>query len=104
MLFDSPLSFLRVSWNVIIPTVLFVTLFFTVAIGLAIKAQQRKPTTGYEGLVGEIGVAKTAIKNTGQIMLHGELWSASCREPIKAGAKVKVLSVDKLEVLVTKAE
>ena len=104
MLFDSPLSFLRVSWNVIIPTVLFVTLFFTVAIGLAIKAQQRKPTTGYEGLVGEIGVAKTAIKNTGQIMLHGELWSDSCREPIKAGAKVKVLSVDKLEVLVTKAE
>lgn len=110
MLFDSPLDFMRVSWNVIIPTVVFVTLFFTIAMGLAIKAQRRKPTTGHEGLIDETGIVKTAITTggdetstgRGQILLHGELWTALSNDQIEEGARVKVVAVDKLEVIVKK--
>lgn len=110
MLFDSPLDFMRVSWNVIIPTVVFITLFFTIAMGLAVKAQRRKPTTGSEGLIDETGIVKTAITaggdetstGRGQILLHGELWTALSNDPIEEGARVKVVSVDKLEVIVKK--
>lgn len=110
MLFDSPLDFMRVSWNVIIPTVVFITLFFTIAMGLAVKAQRRKPTTGSEGLIDETGIVKTAITaggdetstGRGQVLLHGELWTALSNDPIEEGARVKVVSVDKLEVIVKK--
>lgn len=110
MLFDSPLDFMRVSLNVIIPTVVFITLFFTIAMGLAVKAQRRKPTTGSEGLIDETGIVKTAITaggdetstGRGQILLHGELWTALSNDPIEEGARVKVVSVDKLEVIVKK--
>jgi len=102
MLFESPLSFMRVSWKVIAPTVILTTLFFVIVIGLAIKAQRRQPTTGSEGLVGETGVAKTQIKHEGQILLHGEIWNATSEEPIRKGDKVKVVSVNKLEVVVKK--
>lgn len=103
MLFESPLSFMRVSWKVIVPVVALTTLFFLVVVGLAIKAQRKQPTTGREGLVGEIGVAKTQIKPEGQIFLHGEIWNATSEEHIKKGDKVKVVAVNKLEVVVKKA-
>jgi len=103
MLFESPLSFMRVSWKVIVPVVALTTLFFLIVVGLAIKAQRKQPTTGREGLVGEVGVAKTQIKHEGQIFLHGEIWNATSEEHIRKGDKVKVVSVNKLEVVVKKA-
>ena len=93
---------MRVSWGVIVPTVLMTALFFVCAVGLAIKAQKRQPTTGAEGLLGEIGVAQTSIKKSGQILLHGEIWKATSDQAIKAGYRVKVISVDHLEVKVEK--
>ena len=102
MLFESPEEIMRVSWGVIVPTVLMTALFFVFAVGLAIKAQKRQPTTGAEGLLGEIGVAQTSIKKSGQILLHGEIWKATSNQAIKAGYRVKVISVDHLEVKVEK--
>ncbi|KPJ48372.1 serine protease, partial [candidate division TA06 bacterium DG_26] len=47
----------KISWKVIIPSVVVTALFFLFAIGMAIRAQRRKPTTGMKGIIGEIGVA-----------------------------------------------
>ncbi|MCP4723441.1 MAG: nodulation protein NfeD [bacterium] len=102
MLFDSPLPFLRVSLMVIIPAVVITTLFFLVAIGLAVKAQRKKPTTGKEGLAGEKGTAQTDLDPEGQVLIHGELWRAKSSDEIRKGDMVEVISVSKLEVLVKK--
>jgi membrane-bound serine protease (ClpP class) len=102
MLFESPDELMRVSWSVIIPTVLMTALFFIFAVGLAIQAQNRRPTTGTEGLLGEIGIARTSLKKDGQILLHGEIWTATSDQAIKKGDRVKVISVDHLEVKVEK--
>ncbi len=102
MLFDSPYPFLRVSLSVIIPTVVITTLFFLVAIGLAIRAQKKKPTTGKEGLVGEKGIAQTDLEPEGQVLIHGELWKATSSEEVKKGDKIEVVTVNELEVLVKK--
>jgi len=93
---------MRVSWSVIIPTVLLTALFFVFAVGLAIKAQKRQPTTGNEGLLGKIGIAQTSLKKSGQTLLHGEIWKATSDQAIKSGDRVKVISVDHLEVKVEK--
>ncbi len=106
MLVDTPEPFFRVTWSVIIPVVLTTVLFFVFALGLALRAQRGKPTTGVEGLVGEIGTADTAIHHTGTVSVHGETWSAFSKEYIPAGSRVQVVGKDqmKLEVAPYSAE
>ncbi len=100
MLIDSPLPFMRVSLAVIIPSVLFTALFFIFAVGMGLRAQRRKVTTGAEGLVGEEGVAKSDVGGTGRVFVHGEHWNARSDTPIQAGKRVIVERVDGMTVTV----
>jgi len=100
MLIDSPLPFMRVSLSVIIPAVAFTALFFLFAVGMGVRAQRRRVTTGNEGLVGEAGVAKTAVHEEGSVFVHGEFWNARSDDPIAAGTPVVVVGVDGMRVSV----
>lgn len=101
MLFESPAPFMKLSLYVILPAVVITTLFFTLIIGLAVKAHRRKPVTGPEGLLGAEGVASTDItKDGGMVLLHGERWAAYSDEPISKNEKVKVEAVSRLKVKV----
>lgn len=103
MLFDSPAPFLRVSLDIIIPVVAVTSGLLILAISLAIKAQRRKPTTGKEGLLGEIGVAKSTIDPQGKVFIHGEYWDATSDEPIPEGTRVKAIEVNNIVIKVKKA-
>ena len=103
MMFKSPQPYLRVSMYVLLPTVIVVTLFFVLAIGLTVRAHLRKPSTGKEGIIGERGVAKTPIDSEGgRVYVHGEWWDAVSDSPIKEGTKVKVVESDNLLIKVKK--
>lgn len=102
MLFESPLPFFTLSLKVILPAVILTTLFFTLTIFLVVKAYRHRPVTGSEGLVGLEGAAKTAIHNDGQVFVHGETWNAWSDEPISAGEKVLVESMEHLKLKVRK--
>jgi membrane-bound serine protease (ClpP class) len=103
MLFDTPGSFLRVSWSVIIPAALLTAGFFAVVMGLAWRAWKAKPTTGREGLVGERGVVRRRIDPEGQVLVHGEIWRARAEQPLDAGEKVEVVGADGLTLEVRRA-
>jgi len=103
MLFESPGSMVSVSWKIILPTVVLITLFFLFVISKGLAAQLRRVKTGAEGLIGETGVARTDLDPAGQILLHGEIWNAECIEPVKTGERVTVISVNNLTVTVRKA-
>lgn len=101
---ESSLEFISISWGVIIPSVLLTVLFFVFAIGMGIKAQRRKPVTGAEGIVGEIGEAATDLDPDGRVRVHGEIWNATVGEgKLKAGTRVKVIAVENLRLTVHKA-
>lgn len=100
MLVDSPLPFMRVSLAVIIPSVLFTAMFFLFAVGLGIRAQRSKVTTGSEGLVGEIATAKSDIGRAGTVFVRGEFWNAESDESIASGETVEVVAVDGLRLKV----
>ena len=86
-----------VSLEVILPTIVFTTLFFLFAIGAGIRAQRRVPTTGVEGLIGSVGIAITRLSPRGQIKIGGEIWNAFAAEgPIDQGRHVTVEHVDGL--------
>jgi len=100
MLFESPVPYLRVSWSVLIPVVLGTSALFILSATLAFRAYLSKPTTGMEGLVGEIGAAKTEILQEGKVFIHGEYWNAYSEEVIPKEEKVRVLKVDNLRLKV----
>ncbi|MBI3789182.1 MAG: nodulation protein NfeD [Ignavibacteriales bacterium] len=98
---ESALEFVEISWNVIITTVGFTLVFFVFIIGLGLKAQRLKPTTGIEGLVGEIGEALTALSPTGKVKVHGEIWNASSGSAkIGKGEEIRVVGVQNLTLRV----
>ncbi len=105
MLFESRGPFMKLSLFLILPAVIVTALFFTVVVGLAYRAYKRKPVTGSEGLVGLEGIANTDItKDSGMVLLHGEIWSAYSDERISKGEKIIVDSVAGLRVKVRKQQ
>ena len=77
---------------------------YSITIGyLVLRTQKGKKTLGSEGLVGEIGEARTALNPTGRIFVHGEHWTAEGEGDIGAGEKVEVVGVDGLRLKVRRA-
>lgn len=104
MLFQSPVEYMRVSLSVIIPAVLVSAAFFIFAVTRAINARLKKPTTGMEGLTGEVGIASTPIAPEGKVSIHGEFWNATSDQNIEMGEKIQVVGVVNLKLKVKKIE
>jgi membrane-bound serine protease (ClpP class) len=104
MLFQSPVEYMRVSLSVVIPAVLVSAAFFIFAVTRAINARLSKPTTGMEGLLGEVGIASTPIAPEGKVSIHGEFWNATSDQNIERGEKVQVIGVKNLKLNVKKIE
>ncbi len=102
LLFESPEPYLRVSWSVILVTVLAVAGFFGVVVAKAVAVHRRRPTTGVEGLIGVEGKAESGINPDGKVFIRGEYWDARSDEPIDAGSHVTVEAVDGLKLKVKK--
>jgi membrane-bound serine protease (ClpP class) len=103
LLFDSPEPWLRLSWKVILMTVLVAAGFFVLIVRKAMTAQRRPLTTGREGLVGEEGSAQSPIADAGKVFIHGEYWEACSDAPIAAGDKVVVEAVEGMRLKVRKS-
>jgi len=104
MLFQSPDEYMRLSLSVIIPAVLVTSAFFIFAATMAIQARLRRPTTGMEGLIGEVGIVSVPISPEGKVSIHGEFWNATGDQNIEKGEKVQVIGVDHLKLKVKKIE
>ena len=93
MLFKGNTPDVKVSLQVLLPTILLISGFFVFVAGLVFRAQISKPTTGSTGLVGEIGVVKKALSPEGKVFVHGELWKARAKNPIDIDTKVRIVQV-----------
>ena len=102
MLIDSPLPFLRVSYSVIIPSIILTVLLFIITISLVVKAHRKKPETGMEELIGMEGEARSDVHKKGQVFVHGEIWEAWSDEPLNARSIIIVESVKGLKLKVRK--
>ncbi len=65
---------------------------------LAARSFRYKAASGTEAMIGEVGVAKTAIGDGGRVFVHGELWNAFANQEIAEGRKVRVVWVDNLNL------
>ena len=104
MLINSPVPELRPSLRFIIPMALGISLILIFLVTIVVRAHARRALTGRDGMVGEVGTARTDLAPEGKVFVHGEIWEAEATEPVAAGAKVRVVEVlDKLKVRVRKA-
>jgi membrane-bound serine protease (ClpP class) len=93
MLFKGSTPDVKLSLQVLLPTIIVISGFFVAVAGLVFRAQISKPTTGSKGLVGEIGIVKKALTPEGKVFVHGELWNARAKGPIDKDAKVRIVQV-----------
>ncbi len=100
MLFASPDPTIRVSLQVIIPTVATLSTIIVFIVQRALRAQAHPVTTGVQGLLGTIGTASTPLDPTGTVFIHGERWDAQSSHPVSKGAPVRVVRVEGLRLFV----
>jgi membrane-bound serine protease (ClpP class) len=98
MLFKGSTPDMKLSMQVLLPTLILISGFFVLVASLVFRAQISKPKTGSMGLVGEIGIVKKALAPEGKVFVHGELWNARSKEPIDEETKVRVVNVRNLEL------
>jgi len=93
VLFNS--SYARVSISLVVTVGLATGAFFAFVVAKAVGAQRRRPTTGAEGLIGEIAIVRTALTPAGTVLIKGELWKAETDGvTIERGRRVEVLRRD----------
>jgi membrane-bound serine protease (ClpP class) len=93
MLIKAPITELRTSLRFVLPVVLGVSAIVIFLLTLVVRAHARRPFSGREGMIGEMGTARTDLAPSGKVFVHGELWEAEAGEPIRVGEKVKVIEV-----------
>lgn len=98
---DSALEFVQLSFSVILTSAALTLLFFMFLVGLGVRALRSKPTTGQEGLVGEIGEVLSTLNPTGTVRVHGETWNAvALAGTIPEHSRVRVMKLENLTLTV----
>src|ERR1700747_1155179 len=103
LLIDSPIPEMRVHLGMALAVSIPLGLITAFLMTIALKARRNKVVTGVQGLVGEIGVAHTALAPAGKVFVHGEIWDAFSPTPVAAGSKFLVRQVQDLRLEVAEA-
>jgi membrane-bound serine protease (ClpP class) len=76
--------------------------FMWFAVQKSMQAFLTRPTHDLDALVGQIGEARTKVKEDGSVQVAGELWSARSTESISAGSHIRVVRREGFVLVVEK--
>jgi len=76
--------------------------FLWIAVRKSVEAASVRPSHDLEGLVGQIGEARTKVEEDGSVQVAGELWSARSEKPIEAGNSIRVVKREGFVLIVEK--
>ena len=99
-LVDAPIPEMRVHLATALAVSIPLGLITAFLMSIAVRARRNKVVTGEQGLIGEIGIAQTALAPAGKVFVHGELWDAVSAVPVSAGERIVVRQVDGLTLSV----
>jgi membrane-bound serine protease (ClpP class) len=100
MLIDSSTPELRIRWSTAIAVALPFSAITVLLLSLVVRARRNKIETGVEAMIGEVGAAITPLAPEGKVFVHGEYWNAVSSQPAPAGARVRVVAMEKLKLTV----
>ncbi len=99
-LVDAPIPEMRVRLVTALAVSIPLGLITAFLMSIAVRARRNKIVTGQQGLIGEIGIAQSALAPSGKVFVHGELWDAVSTVPVPAGERIVVRQVDGLTLRV----
>lgn len=102
MLFKSADPAIRVSLDVIFFVVAATVIVVVSLVLMVVRVHRSQVRTGVEGLIHEVGSARSALEPRGKVFVHGELWEATAEEPVAAGDRVEVVAVNGMTLRVRK--
>jgi membrane-bound serine protease (ClpP class) len=76
--------------------------FLWLAVRKSLEAAHSRPSHNLEGLVGQVGEAKTKVHEEGSVQVAGELWSARSEKSIPAGSSIRVVRREGFVLIVEK--
>jgi membrane-bound serine protease (ClpP class) len=98
LLVDGPIPQMRVHLYTALAVSIPLGLITAFLMSIALRARRNKVVTGAQGLVGEMGVTRTALSPEGKVFVHGELWNAVSPVPVPMGEMVVVRRIDGLRL------
>jgi len=104
LLVDSPIPEMRVKLVTALAVSIPLGIITVFLMTIALRARRNKVVTGIEGLVGEVGIAQTALTPSGKVFIHGEIWDAVAPAGVALGEKVVVERVDGMQLRVASAK
>ena len=69
-------------------------------VSFAGRARRRPVVSGGEALLSERAEAIESFDTKGVVRIHGELWNATSRTPVRQGQRLRILSRDGLTLVV----
>jgi len=103
-LVDGPIPQMRVNIVTAVAVSIPIGIIAVFLTTLVLRARRGRVSTGSEGMIGEIGIARTPVGAEGKVFVHGELWNAVAANAIPEGARVRVAGVNGLHLVVEPAE
>lgn len=103
LLVDAPIPEMRVHLLTALAVSIPLGIITVFLMSIALKARANKVVTGVQGLIGEIGLAQSALSPEGKVFIHGELWDAISSANLPAGQPVVVRQVKGLQLSVDPA-
>lgn len=83
-----------------------VSLFVTLPIVKKFKSKEKIVPTNLDRVIGQIAEVTREIKpnHYGEVEIFGTTWTASSRDPLAVGERVKVLKLDGVKLIVQREE
>jgi membrane-bound serine protease (ClpP class) len=93
MLLDAGVPGFSIAWQLIGGMALAGALVLLGIVSFAVRARRRPVVSGVEQMLRERPEAVESFERSGHVRVHGEIWSAVSREPVREGQRVRILAV-----------
>jgi membrane-bound serine protease (ClpP class) len=103
LLLDRDVPGFSIAWQMIAAMGLAGALVLLAIVSFAVRARRRPVVSGVEGLASETAEAVEDFAGRGLVRVHGELWTAECATPVRAGQRLRIRGVDGLVIRVEPA-
>ncbi|HEY6292597.1 MAG TPA: nodulation protein NfeD [Terriglobia bacterium] len=100
ILVQSPLPGAAISLGTALSVTIPVAVISVILLRLAMIARRAKTITGEQGMINQVGVARTDLAPEGKILIRGEIWEARSAQPVAIGGRVRVREVEGLKLVV----
>jgi membrane-bound serine protease (ClpP class) len=96
MLLDSDVPGFSIAWQMIATMGLAGSLLLLAIVSFAVRARRRPVVSGREAMLHAPAEAVESFDRQGLVRVHGELWNAVTRRPVRAGDRLRVVRVQGL--------